>query len=168
VAQLRALGAEHVCDSSSPSFDDDLAAAIGATKATIAFDAIGGGAMANRILRAMERAILSAGTAPGAYGTTVHKQVYLYGMLDRGPTELDRSYGLAWGVGGWLVSNALQKGGPATAARLRARVASELTTTFASHYTEEVSLRGMLSVENVQRYAKQATGEKFLVNPSKA
>jgi hypothetical protein len=95
----------------------------------------------------------------------VHKQVYIYGALDTGPTTLTRNFGMAWGVGGWLLTPFLQSSGAETSARLRARVAAELTTTFASAYTEEVSLAGMLRPEAFTRYVKRATGEKFLVTP---
>jgi NADPH:quinone reductase len=46
-------------------------------------------------------------------------------------------------------------------------VAAELKTTFASHYTREVSLAEALSLEAIGVYGKQATGEKYLINPNK-
>jgi hypothetical protein len=101
------------------------------------------------------------------YGSSVHKQVYLYGSLDPGPVELNRAFGMAWGVGGWLLTLFLQKIGPADGERLRQRVAAELKTTFASHYTQVVSLQEALQLSNIAVYAKRATGEKFLINPNK-
>jgi NADPH:quinone reductase len=95
----------------------------------------------------------------------VHKQVYLYGGLDTSPTLLTRGFGMAWGVGGWLVMSFLQQSGPETVARLWTRVVQELTTTFASAYSREVSLTDMLTPEAFNAYTKKTTGEKFLVTP---
>jgi NADPH2:quinone reductase len=162
---LRDIGATHVCDSSGEDFMRSLTTAVGEVSATLGFDAIGGGSMANRILTAMELA-LSSGATFARYGSAVHKQVYIYGGLDRGPTELTRGYGMAWGVGGWLLPNFLMKAGPETAGRMRARVAAGLTTTFASSYTASVDLAGALSPENVAAYGRQATGQKYLILPN--
>lgn len=163
---LRDLGAEYVCDSSAPTFTDDLIAALRATGATIAFDATGGGRLASQILGCMEAAINANATEYSRYGSSVHKQVYIYGGLDRSPTELIRSFGMMWSIGGWLLTPFLQKLGVPGMLRLRQRVVDELTTTFASHYTDEVSLAGALSLDSIQTYAKQATGQKFLIRPS--
>ena len=163
---LRDIGAEYVCDSSTESFTDDLEAAVAATGATLAFDAVGGGRLASQILAAMEVAASKAAGAQGRYGSTVHKQVYIYGGLDRGPTQLNRNYGMAWGIGGWLLTPFLQRVGREETERLRQRVAAEVTTTFASHYTKEVSLAQMLDPAEIAAYGKMATGEKYLVNPS--
>jgi threonine dehydrogenase-like Zn-dependent dehydrogenase len=162
---LRSLGAVHVCNSSSASFSADLVEALKATSATLAFDATGGGTLASQLLNGMEEAANSTAAEYSRYGSTVHKQVYIYGGLDTGPTMLTRNFGMAWGVGGWLLTPFLQNAGAATVGRLRARVASELTTTFASTYTREVSLAGMLAPEAFNAYVKRATGEKFLVTP---
>jgi NADPH2:quinone reductase len=162
---LRALGAVHVLNSTSPSFETDLTEALKATSATLAFDATGGGTLANQILIGMEEAASSTAAVYSRYGSTVHKQVYLYGGLDTGPTILTRNYGMAWGIGGWLVTSFLQSAGAETIGQLRARVAAELTTTFASTYTQEVSLAGMLAPDAFNGYVKRATGEKFLVTP---
>ena len=162
---LRSLGAVHVCNSGSPSFSTELVEALKATSATLAFDATGGGTLASQILNGMEQAVNATAAAYSRYGSSVHKQVYIYGALDTGPTTLTRNFGMAWGVGGWLLTPFLQSSGAETIARLRARVAAELTTTFASAYTEEVSLAGMLRPEAFTRYVKRATGEKFLVTP---
>jgi NADPH2:quinone reductase len=131
---LRALGAAHVCNAGSPTFLHDLTAALVATGATIAFDATGGGKLAGQILGCMETAINKSAKEYSRYGSTTHKQVYIYGRLDTSPTELTGNYGMAWGVGGWLLTPFLQKIGPAAAQKLRERVAAELKTTFASHY----------------------------------
>ncbi|WP_454727023.1 MULTISPECIES: zinc-binding dehydrogenase [Cupriavidus] len=165
---LKSLGAAHVCNMASPTFAQDLTEAIAATGATIAFDATGGGKLAGQILGAMEAALLgkSAGTY-SRYGTSTHKQVYLYGSLDPSPTEFTRNFGMAWSMGGWLVFPFLQKIGPEAANALKARVAAELKTTFASHYAREISLAEVLDLAQIAVYNKRATGEKFLVNPSK-
>ncbi len=163
---LRDIGAAHVVDTSKPSFMDDLIAALVDTGATIGFDAIGGGKLAGQILAAIEAAAVRKMTTYSRYGSSTHKQVYIYGGLDTGPTELNRAYGMAWGLGGWLVSLFLLKIGPAETERLRQRVASEIKTTFASRYTKTISLAGMLSADAVAGYNKRATGEKYLVDPS--
>lgn len=164
---LHKIGAKHVVDSSAPGFMDDLTNALVETGATIAFDAIGGGKLASQILTAMEVAANKTAKEFSRYGSSVYKQVYIYGSLDPRPTELNRSFGLSWGVGGWLLTPFLQKIGPADIGRLRQRVASELKTTFASHYTKVVSLTEALDPANIAVYAKRATGEKFLINPNK-
>ena len=166
-ALLRAQGAVHVCDQSQPDFLATLTDALAATGATIAFDAIGGGRLAGQILSCMEAAINRNAKEYSRYGSAVHKQVYLYGMLDTAPTEIVRNFGMAWGMGGWLLFPFLQRIGPAAAQKLRERVAAELKTTFASHYTRTVSLAEALSAEAIGVYAKRATGEKFLIDPSR-
>jgi hypothetical protein len=135
------------------------------TSATLAFDATGGGTLASQILNGMEEAANSTAAEYSRYGSTVHKQVYIYGGLDTSPTILTRNFGMAWGVGGWLLTPFLQNAGAEIVGRLRARVAAELTTTFASTYTREVSLSGMLRPDAFNSYVKRATGEKFLVTP---
>jgi NADPH:quinone reductase len=162
---LRSLGATHVLNSASPSFSTDLVEALKATSATLAFDATGGGTLASQILNGMEEAANSTASEYSRYGSNVHKQVYIYGALDTSPTVLTRNFGMAWGVGGWLLTPFLQGAGAETFGRLRARVAAELTTTFASSYTREVSLAGMLDPDAFNEYVKRATGEKFLVTP---
>ena len=167
-ALLRSLGAKFICNSSAPTFLDDLTNALVASGATIAFDAIGGGKLAGQILGCMEAAANRSAKEYSRYGSTTHKQVYIYGGLDRGPTEIVRNFGMTWGMGGWLLFPFLQKVGNAAAQKLRERVVAELTTTFASSYTREVSLAEALTLEAISVYGKQATGEKFLVNPNKA
>lgn len=165
---LKKIGAKYVVDSSVPEFLDDLTNALVETGATIAFDAIGGGKLAGDILNCMEIAINKTAKEYSRYGSSVHKQVYVYGALDIRPIELPRGFGMAWGVGGWLLTPFLQKIGPADIGRLRQRVVSELKTTFASHYTKVVSLQEALDPANIAVYAKRATGEKFLINPNKS
>jgi NADPH:quinone reductase-like Zn-dependent oxidoreductase len=165
---LRDIGARHVCDSTAPTFIEDLTQALVETGASIAFDAIGGGKLASQILTCMEAAINQTAKVYSRYGSNVHKQVYVYGGLDTRPIELNRAFGMAWGVGGWLLFPFLQKIGPADGQKLRQRVAAELKTTFASHYTKVVSLQEVLQLENIAAYSKRATGEKFLINPNKA
>ena len=166
-AILRGIGAEHVCNLSAPGFMDDLTRALVATGATIAFDAIGGGKLAGQILSCMETAANQTAKEYSRYGSSTYKQVYIYGGLDRGPTELTRNFGMAWGVGGWLLTPFLQKIGFAAAQKLRERVVDELKTTFASKYTNEVSLAEALTLENIAIYSKNATGAKYLINPGK-
>ena len=161
---LRGIGAKHVVDSSDEEFRSRLVDALAETGATLAFDATGGGKLASQILAAMESA-LSRGAAFSRYGSDTHKQVYIYGGLQRTPTTLDRNFGMAWGVGGWLLPPFLQRIGPEAGQRLRERVAEEITTVFASHYTSRVSLAGALQLENVVSYGRQATGQKTLINP---
>lgn len=164
---LRQQGAVHVCNSSAPDFAARLVEALKATGATIAFDATGGGRLASQILSAMETAITSTSKEFNRYGSTTHKQVYLYGGLDRSPTEIVRNFGMAWGVGGWLLFPFLHRIGKEAADRLRARVAAELTTTFASHYTRTVSLAEAVTPEAIRAYGKAATGSKFLIDPTR-
>lgn len=164
---LKDLGAKYVCNSSSDSFMKDLTDAIHETGATLAFDATGGGELASQILTAMEAAAARTPGAYSIYGSIKHKQVYLYGALDVTPTVLTRGYGMAWGVGGWLLPNFLAKVGMETTVKLRMRVARELTTTFASHYTDEISLAEALDGETAKRYFAKTTGEKFLICPQK-
>lgn len=164
---LRGIGAKHVIDSTSAKFADELTQALVETGATIAFDAIGGGKLASQILTAMEIALNKTAKQYSRYGSTTHKQVYIYGSLNTGPVELLRNYGMAWGVGGWLLTPFLQKIGRPDQVRLRERVVKSLKTTFASHYTKVVSLAEALDLKNIAVYNKRATGEKFLINPNK-
>jgi len=166
-AMLRAQGAAHVVDSSSETFMAELTEALVATGATIAFDATGGGQLASRILTAMEAAITRTAKEYSRYGSNVHKQVYLYGTLDMRPTEIVRNFGFSWGMGGWLLFPFLQKVGPEVGARLRQRVVDELHTTFASHYSKEVSLAEALSADAIAAYGARATGTKYLIVPSR-
>jgi NADPH:quinone reductase len=164
---LRDLGAKYVCNSSAPTFLEDLTDAIGKTGATLAFDAIGGGKLAGQILGCMEAAINRKAKVYSRYGSDTHKQVYLYGGLDTSPTQFTRSFGMSWGMGGWLLWPFLNRVGPAAAQKLRERVVAELKTTFASHYTREVSLAEALTLKEIASYGKRATGAKYLINPSK-
>jgi NADPH:quinone reductase-like Zn-dependent oxidoreductase len=167
VKLLKSIGAVHVVDSSQPSFMDDLTNALVATGATLAFDATGGGKLAGQILTCMEIAANKTAKEYSRYGSTTHKQVYIYGGLDRSPTEFNRNFGMAWGIGGWLLTPFLQKIGPVEAQKLRERVASEIKTTFASKYTKTVSLTEALALSEIAVYGKQATGEKYLIDPNK-
>ncbi len=155
----------YVCDSSAPSFRSDLTEAVGATSATLGFDATGGGKLASQILSAMEAAASASMSEYSRYGSTVRKQVYIYGGLDPSPTLLTRNFGFAWNVGGWLLTPFLQSIGPERFGELRGRVAAGLTTTFASSYANEVSLADVLHPSVFARYVKLATGDKVLINP---
>jgi len=165
VELLRKLGAEYVCDSSAPDFRASLIAALKATGATLAFDAIAGGTIIGEILYCMEAAHLGPGYTP--YGTTVHKQVYMYGMLDLAPTQLPHNFGMHFGIGGFLLRPFLERAGKAVADRLRPRVVAELKTTFASHYMAEVSLAQLLDPVVLADVSRRSTGGKFLVNTAK-
>ncbi len=164
---LKGLGAKYVVNSSDQSFMADLTDALHATGATLAFDATGGGGLADHILAAMEAAQLRTPQEYSIYGTSTHKQVYLYGSLDVSPTTLTRSYGMAWGVGGWLLPLFMARVGTDKIRELQARVARELKTTFASHYTQELSLEEMLNADTAQRYNLKSTGEKYLLCPQR-
>ena len=165
---LHALGAVYVCNSSAPTFMEDLTKALVATGATIAFDAIGGGRLAGQILTCMEAAANQTTKEYSRYGSTTYKQVYIYGGLDSRPTEIVRNFGMTWGLGGWLMFPFLQKIGFDAAQKLRERVAAELKTTFVSKYTNEVSLAELLRLENIAVYSQNATSSKYLINPNKA
>ena len=163
---LRGIGAEHVCDSSKDTFEVDLQNAIFQTEAYIGFDATGGGRLPNEILAAMERAANAGSAEFNRYGSTQHKQVYIYGGLERSHTILKRNYGMQWGLGGWLLTPFLQKIGRERTAQLRQRVANEITTTFKSNFSREVSMAGALTAEALETYSQQSTGQKYLINPS--
>ena len=167
VELLQSVGARYVCNSSSETFEQDLTDALSETGATLAFDATGGGPLANTLLNCMESAAKLKNPGFNRYGSDVHKQVYIYGGLDTSPTVLHRTYGLAWGLGGWLLTPFLARIGPEATARLRQRVADEVTTTFASEYAREVSLAEALQPEHISVYNQRATGEKYLINPNK-
>jgi hypothetical protein len=162
---LKNLGARYIVNSSADSFYDDLTEALVATGATLAFDAIGGGKLASDILACMENAASRDLEAYNRYGSDVFKQVYIYGGLDRSPTILNRSFGLAWGVGGWLLTFFMQRAGMEKIVEMRQRVAAQIGTTFASEYTDRVSLSQALSLEAISVYGKQATGQKYLILP---
>jgi len=162
---LRSAGAAHVCNSAAPGFAADLTAALKDTSAMLAFDAIGGGRLASQILTCMEAAA-GVGGSYSQYGSAVHKQVYIYGSLDPGPTEIIRSFGFGWSVSGWLLTTFLGQIGLEGLVRMRDRVAAELTTTFASSYTGEVSLAGALTLDALTAYARMASGQKYLIRPS--
>src|SRR5712692_2492942 len=164
---LKTIGAKHIVNSSAPTFIDDLTEALVATGATLAFDAIGGGRLASQILSCMEAAANRTAKEYSRYGSTAHKQVYIYGGLDRGPTELNRNFGMSWGLGGWLLTAFLKKIGPEAAQKLRERVAREIKTTFASHYSKEVSLAEALRLDEIAIYGQVSTGQKYLINPNK-
>src|SRR5437879_4267185 len=164
---LKKIGATYVCNSDSPTFMDDLTEALVATGATVAFDAIGGGRLAGQILTAMEIAANRTAKEYSRYGSTTHKQVYVYGGLDRGPTEFNRTFGMAWGMGGWQLTRFQQNTGFAAAQNLRAVVGTQIQITFASTYTKEISLAEALRIEEIAVYGQQATGGKYLINPNK-
>jgi len=166
VALLKGLGAKHVLDSTDANFMADLTAALTETGATLGFDAIGGGRLAGQILSAMEAAAVARMPVFSRYGSTTYKQVYIYGGLDLRPSELVRSFGMSWGLGGWLLTPFLMKIGAEETAKLRARVGAGLKTTFASAYSSEISLLQALEPNTIAAYNKRATGEKYLINPS--
>lgn len=163
---LKGIGAKHVCDSSQDSFRKDLTAAIAETGAYLAFDATGGGDLADHILACMEAAAVQTAGDYSRYGSDQYKQVYIYGGLERSPTILKRSYGMTWGLGGWLLTPFLQRIGRERDAELRQKVADEIDTTFASSYAADITLAGALQLENLKTYAQQSTGKKYLITPN--
>ena len=167
VNKLADIGAKYVCNSSKDTFLEDLINAIIETRATIAFDATGGGKLSGQILTAMEVAASKTASEYNRYGSDTFKQVYIYGGLDRSPTTLTRSFGFSWSLGGWLLTPFITKIGPERFNELKQRVVDEIKTTFASHYTKEISLAEVLLPENINVYSKQSTGEKYLINPNK-
>ncbi len=167
VDMLNSLGAKFVCNSSKDTFIQDLVSALVETGATIGFDATGGGKLSGQILTAMEVAANQTATDYNRYGSNTFKQVYIYGGLDRSPTTLNRAFGFSWSLGGWLLTPFIGRIGPERFEELKQKVADEIKTTFASHYTKEISLEEVLQPENINVYSKQATGEKYLVNPNK-
>ena len=167
---LKNIGAEYVFSTSKASFDDDLTACIKETGATLAFDATGGGnrgKLAGQILSAMEKAILSSTEEFQIYGSSIHKQIYIYGGLDRSPTILNRSYGMSWSVGGWLLTPMINKFGIDKFQEMRKRVAAEIKTTFASNYYRSISFEEVLQPDVIRSYATQTTGKKYLIDPHK-
>ena len=164
---LTNLGATHVCNSGEGDFMNNLTDAIATTSAYVAFDATGGGTLASNLLSCMEAAAQKSASSYSRYGSEQYKQVYIYGGLDRTTTTLSRNFGMSWGLGGWLLTPFLQKIGTEAADILRQRVADEIKTTFASHYTSEISLAEALSLEAINTYGRMATGEKYLINPNK-
>ncbi len=167
VALLRGIGATHVVDSSADTFMADLTAALVETGATIAFDAIGGGKLAGQILTCMEAAAVKRMTTYSRYGSDTFKQVYIYGSLDMAPTTLNRAFGFSWAVSGFLLTPFLQKIGMEGNMKMRARVIAELTTTFASHYSHEISLTEALTLDVLNDYNAKRTGDKYLICPAK-
>ena len=167
---LKDIGAEHICNTSDPDFMESLVSALVATGATLGFDATGGGnngELPGQILAAMEVAANKMAKEYSRYGSDTYKQVYIYGGLDQSPTILKRSYGMSWGLGGWLLTPMIGRIGMEKFQAMRTRVAKEIKTTFASTYANEVSFEEMLQPETIKSYAKQATGQKYLVNPQK-
>ena len=170
VELLKSLGAEHVCNTSDENFMDDLVSALVTTGATLGFDATGGGnngELPGQILSAMEIAANKTAKEYSRYGSDTYKQVYIYGGLDQSPTILKRSYGMSWGLGGWLLTPMIGRIGMEKFQQMRERVAKEIKTTFASSYAQEISFEEMLEPDIIKSYAKQATGKKYLVNPHK-
>ncbi|WP_428248232.1 zinc-binding dehydrogenase [Ferrovibrio sp.] len=164
VDELRALGAEHVCNSTAPEFRQELAQALEVTGATVCFDAVGG-ALTGRVLTAMEMAASRRATQFSRYGTNVLKQAFVYGALDRAPIEIGRAVGLSWSVSGWLLFEFLKQADASTLARLRQRVCDELQTSFAGSYAATISLAEAVQPDIVAAYTQQRSGAKYLINP---
>ena len=168
VELLKNIGAKYVCNTSDENFKETLVTALIETGATLGFDATGGGnngELPGQILAAMEIASNSESSEYSRYGSETYKQVYIYGGLDPSPTILKRSYGMSWGLGGWLLMPMLKKIGMEKFQEMRVRIAKEIKTTFASGYGQEISFEEMLQPEIIKAYAQQKTGNKFLVNP---
>jgi len=163
---LKGIGAQHIVNSSADDFQDKLVDAIVETGATLGFDAIGGGKLAGQVLSAMEVAAVKRMTTYSRYGSDTFKQVYIYGALDLGPTILNRSFGLTWSLSGFLLTPFMAKAGMETVGRMRKRVIDELTTTFKSHYSHEISLTEALNLDTAHAYNAKRTGEKYLIRPN--
>ena len=167
---LKNLGAEYICNTSDDNFMENLVEALVETGATLGFDATGGGnngELPGQILSAMEIAANKTSKEYSRYGSDTYKQVYIYGGLDQSPTILKRAFGMSWGLGGWLLTPMIGKIGMEKFQEMRLRVAKEIKTTFASSYAQEISFEEMLQPETIISYAKQSTGQKYLVNPHK-
>ena len=168
VELLKNIGAKHICNTSDSDFMESLVDALEITGATLGFDATGGGnegKLPGQILSAMEIAANKISKEYSRYGSDTYKQVYVYGGLDRSPTILNRSFGMQWGLGGWLLTPMIEKFGMERFQQMRERVVKEIKTTFASHYTQEISFEEMLQPHTIKAYAQQATNEKYLVTP---
>lgn len=166
VELLKSLGAKHICNTSSDTFHKDLLTAIDETGATLAFDAIGGGELVSDILTAMERVGSKDAVGFNTYGSPSNKQVYIYGGLDFSPTILNRAYGMTWSIGGFLLMQFLSKVTPQRVGELHARVANEIDTTFASHFSDVINFEQAMTPSVIHKYNAKKTGEKFLINPS--
>ena len=167
VLLLENQGARYVCDSSSSSFTDGLSAHVAAAGATLAFDAVGGGKLAGQILSAMEAHCLAQVSEYNRYGSKVHKQVYFYGGLDTRPSELDRSYGMSWSVGGWLIFDELERMKVERLDALRSRISAQMQSTFACEFAGELSMTELLDPDILRVIAQRSTGAKYLVNPTR-
>jgi NADPH:quinone reductase-like Zn-dependent oxidoreductase len=163
---LEELGVKFIVDSSKPTFMTELVSAIAETGATLGFDAIGGGKMADRILRAMEQAQVLLGADTSVYGTPVHKQVYIYGRLDMSATTLGSGFGFYWGLGGWLLTPRLNQMGREGVMKMRQFAIEERNGIFASHYSSTVGLHALLDPDTARAIDRKATGEKFLLDPA--
>ena len=163
---LGAIGATHVLNYRDAQFSKTLEKYILETSATVAFDAIGGGELAGQLLNAMHNVFSDdRGNLP-TLNTGLRKQLYIYGGLDRSPTVIKRSFGLDWGIDGFLLDTYLREMGRTEIERLRNIVASNLTTIFASSYEEEISMTEALNAEALIRMSELRTGGKYLLNPS--
>ena len=165
---LKGIGAKYICNTNDPDFMESLINALVETGATLGFDATGGGndgELPGQILTAMEVAANKNSEQYSRYGSETYKQVYIYGGLDQNPTILKRSYGMSWGLGGWLLTPFIGRIGQERFGELRQRVANEIDTTFESSYSKVISLNEALEEQNILSYTKQATGEKYLIKP---
>jgi hypothetical protein len=163
---LNAMGAKHVCNSSLPTFLDDLCAALRETGAMVAFDAIGGGTLASELLFAMETVAVGRAAQFSPFGSAEEKRVYLYGRLDPGPIVIPpRPYGFTWGLDGWSMPPVLARAGPDRSAAMLRRVLDSLTSTFASPFGRVLSLADALTRDAMETYSSISTGQKCLIDP---
>lgn len=162
---LKSLGATHVVNASDDDFMAQLRSAIDETGAYLGFDPIGGGTSVDFAFKAMEQVAVGKMKEFSRYGSDQAKKMYIYGRLDVGPTILTPSYGFGFTLSGWLLFPFLQKAGMETMARMRKRVLDNMTTTFASHYKQRVTLEQMLEKDAAVDYRAMRTGEKYLVTP---
>lgn len=167
-AILRGIGATEIINSQDQDYQDRLADALERTGATAVFDAIGGGTLGTSVLQSMERGAVAKMPTYDRYGSGVFKQLYIYGGLDLAATTFSRpAIGFNWGISGWLLLPFLQRVGPEVMTRMRDRILNDLTTTFSSHYTQIISLAEALQPETLRSYERKATGEKYLIDPTR-
>lgn len=163
---LRKQGAKYVLNSTDPDFNEALCSAVAETGATVVFDPIGGGKLGGKILEAMENVARNEMTEYNRYGSDLFKQLYIYGALDVGGTEFSRNaFGFRWSISGWLLTHFLERAGQDALGQMRTRVGAEITTTFASDYSHEISLENAVNQETIAAYSAMRTGDKYLICP---
>lgn len=160
---LKAQGVRYALDSSSPDFHHDLAQMVRQTDASLAFDAIGGGPLAARIMAAMEEVFAPPPEAYDVYGSRRLKQVYIYGGLTPGAVEIHRGYGSAWSVSGWLMMNYLATLPASKVSAMKDRIVAEIATTFRTDFAGEIGLEEFLTPATLRQVKQMASASKLLL-----